>query len=107
MIDDIDWSPNKSAELQMRYGFGFDRLMAAAKLGGVIAERKHPNSERYPHQYQWVIDLDGYIWIVPFVRSEEGIFLKTFFPSRKATREYLGAVSHEERTDRDTKSGRD
>jgi hypothetical protein len=27
---------------------------------------------------------------VPFVESEEDVFLKTIIPSRKATRDYLG-----------------
>jgi len=32
-----------------------------------------------------------YIWIVPFVRDEDGtIFLKTLYPSRKYTKIYKG-----------------
>jgi len=32
----------------------------------------------------------NYVYLVPFVENEEGKFLKTIIPSRKATREYLG-----------------
>ncbi len=28
----------------------------------------------------------GYIWVVPYVESQEEIFLKTMFPSRKYTK---------------------
>ena len=47
-------------------------------------------SKSYGHQRQLVIAIDGYAWIVPFVTDGERIFFKTFFPSRKATKSYLG-----------------
>ena len=30
------------------------------------------------------------LYLVPFVESEEEIFLKTIIPSRKATKQYIG-----------------
>lgn len=36
----------------------------------------------------YVIEIDSYIYLVPFV-NEKIIFLKTIFPSRKATKKYL------------------
>lgn len=33
----------------------------------------------------------SYVYLVPYVESEDEIFLKTIIPSRKATRDYLGA----------------
>ena len=91
----VRWSAAKDAELQKRYGFGFDRVLAAIDLGGLLEERRHPNTERYPHQWQLMIEIETYVWVVPFVRQERGIFLKTFFPSRKATREYLRGTDDE------------
>jgi hypothetical protein len=37
-----------------------------------------------------VIAIEEYVFLVPFVESEEEVFLKTIIPSRKATRSYLG-----------------
>ena len=37
-----------------------------------------------------MIDVEGYAYLVPFVESEEEVFLKTIIPSRKATKTYLG-----------------
>jgi hypothetical protein len=37
-----------------------------------------------------VVKIKDYAYLVPFVKDEEGKFLKTIIPSRKATREYLG-----------------
>ncbi len=40
-------------------------------------------------KYLFVI-IDSYAYLVPFVETETEIFLKTAFPSRKATKKYLG-----------------
>ena len=33
--------------------------------------------------------IEKYAYLVPFVESEDEIFLKTIVPSRKATRQYI------------------
>jgi hypothetical protein len=50
---------------------------------------EHPNKEKYSNQQIYVIDVGGYVYLVPYVRNEKKIFLKTIYPSRKATKEYL------------------
>ena len=50
----------------------------------------HPNQERYPNQKVSVVIINDYAYLVPFVESDNEIFLKTIIPSRKATKEYLG-----------------
>ena len=37
-----------------------------------------------------VVKIEDYAYLVPYVESEEDIFLKTIIPSRKATRQFLG-----------------
>ena len=50
---------------------------------------EHPNQDRYPGQLIYVVDIDEYIYLVPFVMQADGTrFLKTIIPSRKATRDY-------------------
>jgi hypothetical protein len=49
----------------------------------------NPNQKKYPGQKLYVIEIDRYAYIVPFVESEDSIFLKTIIPSRKATKKYL------------------
>jgi hypothetical protein len=51
---------------------------------------EHPNLDRYPNQRVFVVNVEGYAYLVPFVEDEQGVFLKTIIPSRKATRDYLG-----------------
>lgn len=87
---EIVWSDVKNADLKQRYGFGFERVVVALAEEGLIDERAHPNTERYGHQRQLLVLIDDYVWIVPFVADDESVFLKTMFPSRKATRAYYG-----------------
>lgn len=38
----------------------------------------------------FVVEIENYIYLVPFIEKEDEIFLKTIYPSRKATKKYLG-----------------
>jgi len=37
-----------------------------------------------------VVVIEGCAYLVPFVESENEIFLKTIIPSRKASKQYVG-----------------
>lgn len=43
----------------------------------------------------FVVKIDNYIYLVPFVESKIETFLKTIIPSRKATRQYLSGAKQE------------
>jgi hypothetical protein len=51
--------------------------------------KRNPNQNKYPNQMIIIIDIDGYVYFVPFVLCEKGFFLKTIIPSRKLTKKYL------------------
>jgi len=40
-------------------------------------------------QKVFVVQIDDYVYLVPFVETADQCFLKTIIPSRKATRKYL------------------
>ena len=44
----------------------------------------------YPGQRIFIVNVEGYACLVPFVEDNENFFLKTIIPSRKMTRHYLG-----------------
>jgi hypothetical protein len=58
--------------------------------GDLLRVTEHPNRERYSNQQILVVRVGEYVYLVPFVESEEGRFLKIIIPSRKATKQYLG-----------------
>jgi hypothetical protein len=53
---------------------------------------EHPNQEKYPGQKVYLIEVDAYVWLVPFVEDDDKVLLKTAIPSRKATKKYLRSI---------------
>lgn len=85
----MTWNPDKNAELQRERGISFEDVVVAVASDRVLADIPHPNPRRYPGQRLLIVTIDNYAYEVPYVPSEEEFFLKTIFPSRKATRVYL------------------
>lgn len=84
----FDWSADKNRQLIAERG-SFERVVSAIEQGQLVDVLEHPNQDRYPGQLIYVVDVDGYMHLVPVVRQADGgRFLKTIIPSRKATREY-------------------
>lgn len=84
------WNPDKNKLLQQERGISFEEIVFHIQSGDEIEIFDHPNQERYPNQKISVVVVEGYVYLIPFVETEEGIFLKTIIPSRKATKKYLG-----------------
>lgn len=58
-------------------------------MGDLLDDVAHPNIAEYPNQRMFVVMIDQYAYLVPYVETSEEIFLKAIIPSRKATRRYL------------------
>ena len=85
------WNEEKNRKLQEERGVSFEEVLLKIAQGEVLDLLEHPNQERYAGQKIFVVEIDGYVYLVPFVETEEEIFLKTIIPSRKATKKYLGS----------------
>jgi uncharacterized DUF497 family protein len=83
------WNLDKDVELRLERGISFQDVVDTLAQSGELDVVVHPNQERYPGQRIYVIRVNDYIYLVPFVEDEDHIFLKTIIPSRKATRNYL------------------
>lgn len=59
------------------------------EANGLLDNLRHPNLAKYPNQSVFVVALDGYVYLMPYVEEPNGFFLKAVIPSRKATRDYL------------------
>lgn len=68
----------------------FEQALQAIQQDQLLDIIQHPNSERYPNQKIFILNMNQYVYLVPFVESENEIFLKTMIPSRKLKRQYLG-----------------
>ena len=92
------WDPKKNEELKAERGVAFEQVVLHIAQGGLLGVYEYPNQNRYPGQQILVVRIGEYAYLVPFVESEEGRFLKTIVPSRKATRDFLGERDEEGET---------
>ncbi|CCE22892.1 conserved protein of unknown function [Methylotuvimicrobium alcaliphilum 20Z] len=86
----ITWNPERNKLLQEERNISFENVVFHISVGGILDTFEHPNQKQYPGQQIHVVEIEGYAYLVPFVESEDEIFLKTIIPSRKATKAYLG-----------------
>jgi len=86
----IRWNEEKNQLLQLQRGLSFEMVLDRIEQGKILARRHHPDREKYPHQFIFVMKLRGYVCYVPFVENDEEIFLKTIIPSRKLNKEFQG-----------------
>jgi len=85
----FDWDDEKSRFLESTRGVSFEDVVFHIANGDVLDVIRHPNKERYPNQKILVLNIDGYVFLVPYIKDRGTRFLKTIIPSRKATKEYL------------------
>jgi hypothetical protein len=83
------WNHAKNALLMTERGLCFEAVVAAIEADGLLDVLEHSNQSRHPGQRVMVVRLNAYAYLVPFVETDSGLFLKTIIPSRKATRQYL------------------
>ena len=87
----ISWDHTKNELLKAQRNVSFEDVVFHILSGDILETIDHPNQQRYPGQQVHVIAIEDYVYLVPFVESEEEVFLKTIIPSRKATKKYGGA----------------
>ena len=84
----FNWDPEKNQSLLAQQGISFERIVFEIASGNELAVLEHPNQGRCPGQKISMVQVDDYVYAVPFVETEAEIFLKTIIPSRKATKQF-------------------
>lgn len=86
----IRYSYEKNELLRKERGVCFDDVILSIENGDLVDDIAHPNKEKYPNQNIFIVlvRIKEYIYIVPYVETEEEIFLKTVIPSRKMNQKY-------------------
>jgi uncharacterized DUF497 family protein len=82
------WNEEKNLKLIQERGVSFEEAVEVMRDEGVLDHYRHPNTDKYPNQYIFVVRLKGYVHYVPYVREGEDIFLKNIIPSRKLNKKY-------------------
>ena len=83
------WNTEKDSELIDKREISFERVIYHIERGDLLDIVDHPNHSKYPNQKMFIVDINNYAFLVPFVEGDSEIFLKTIIPSRKATTKYL------------------
>ena len=83
------WSAEKDLWLRTHRSVSFEDVVVALAAGRLLATRLHHNTDRFAHQEIYFVDVKSYVYMVPFVRDKEWIFLKTVIPARKGVREFF------------------
>lgn len=85
----FDWSKEKNRTLKEHRNISFEEVVLSISNGELLDVLEHPNKKKYPNQKILIVNINEYAYIVPFVENKKAYFLKTIYPSRKATRTYL------------------
>jgi hypothetical protein len=74
------------ADSDERAGVGLAECAVAIEEGRIL---DNIESATRPNQRVFVLEIDDYAFVVPYVFDENTVFLQTMFPSRKYTARYL------------------
>ncbi len=83
-----EWEPKKNEWLKKERHVSFEEIIFHLSQGNVWKIADHPNQDKYKGQQIYFVVMEGYVYLVPYVREGDTLFLKTIIPSRKATKAY-------------------
>jgi uncharacterized DUF497 family protein len=94
----FNWDNIKNENLKYERGVSFEQIVLLIQEGFVLDILEHPQKAKYNNQKLYIIDIENYVYVVPFVDQGEERFLKTIFPSRKYTKIYLSNRKYDDET---------
>jgi hypothetical protein len=94
----IRFNEEKNQLLKATRGTGFEEILHAIEEGNLLADITH-TSQRRPDQRLYVVKIKKYAYAVPYIMNpnKREIFLKTIYPSRTLTKQYIQGGNHDKR----------
>ena len=90
---EFEYNAEKNIKLKEKRGISFEEIIYYINNGHLLDIIQHYNIQKYAGQQFYVVDVEGYVYLVPFVKKGHIVFLKTIFPSRKHTKKYLEQIN--------------
>jgi len=81
----LNWRLEKNEILKAKQGLSFEEIALLIESGRILGIEENPGRS---NQKIYILEIENYAFIVPFVEKDNEIFLKTAFPSRKYTKRY-------------------
>ena len=82
---DFKWNEEKNQLLKEGRNLSFEAVVAVIENGQILDDYAHPNRNG---QRVLVVEIEGYVCAVPYVRDERTVFLKTIFRNRNLNKKY-------------------
>lgn len=76
----------KNRILKKDRNISFEEIVLAIENEKLMDILEHHDSEKYPNQFLLIVEIQNYSYVV---EDDDAYFLKTIYPSRKATNNYL------------------
>lgn len=98
-MDDIfyNWNNDKNELLKKsERNISFEAVVSAIQNNQILEIIDNPSSN-HSKQKCYVLAINDYVYLVPFVENDNEIFLKTIFPSRKHKKFYLDKRQEDEK----------
>ena len=83
------WDIRKNKKLKEERGVSFEDVVFYLSKGKLITILENPNQEEYKDQKIYLINIEDYVYYVPFKEFNNEINLITIIPSRKMTKKFL------------------
>ena len=87
-MEAFKWDEKKNQKLKKERNLSFEQVVFLIENDCVIDIIRHPKQSKYNNQRIYIILIQDYVHLVPFVDSPNERFLKTIIPSRKFTKLY-------------------
>ena len=81
----INWNKHKNEILKKTRGISFEEVVLLIESNNILQVEKNPSRNQ---QYIFILEINNYAVVVPYVETETEIFLKTIFQSRKYTKKF-------------------
>jgi uncharacterized DUF497 family protein len=81
----FNWSTEKNEALKRERGLSFEEIAYLIESGRILSVEENPARA---NQKIYILEIDNYAVVVPFVETEKEIFLKTAFPCRKYSKRF-------------------
>ena len=81
----LNWSHEKNELLKAERGISFEEIVLLIESGHILGIEENPART---NQKIYILEIENYAFVVPFVENQNEIFLKTAFPSRKYTKRF-------------------
>ena len=76
------WNDEKNEKLKAERNVSFEEVVFYIERGYLLDILEHASKKKYHGQRMFVVQIENYAYLVPFVEEENYTFLKTIIPSK-------------------------